>query len=138
ANAQISLMQQVYERAGIPVSDIDYLEAHGTGTAVGDPIETRAIGAALGQPRGADNPLTIGSVKSNMGHLEAASGVAGLVKAVYSLQHRMVPATIGIQTLNPAIEFDDWNISVATQNTPLRRKGTLTIGVNSFGFGGAN
>src|SRR5690606_2516008 len=81
ADAQIALMRQVYERAGIPVTDIDYLEAHGTGTAVGDPIETRAIGAALGQPRGPGNPLLIGSVKSNLGHLEAASGVAGLVKA---------------------------------------------------------
>ncbi|CAM4229302.1 SDR family NAD(P)-dependent oxidoreductase [Bordetella muralis] len=138
ANAQISLMQQVYERAGIDITDIDYLEAHGTGTAVGDPIETRAIGAALGQPRGTGKPLTIGSVKSNLGHLEAASGVAGLVKAIYSLQHRVVPATIGIQTLNPAIEFDNWNISVATENYALPASGTLTIGVNSFGFGGAN
>jgi len=138
ANAQIELMQQAYERAGIDVGDIDYLEAHGTGTAVGDPIETRAIGAALGQPRGAGKPLLIGSVKSNLGHLEAASGVAGLVKAIYALQHRVVPATIGIQTLNPAIDFDNWNISVATENMPLPRSGTLTIGVNSFGFGGAN
>jgi len=138
ADAQIALMRQVYERAGIPVTDIDYLEAHGTGTAVGDPIETRAIGAALGQPRGPGNPLLIGSVKSNLGHLEAASGAAGLVKAIYCLQHRVVPATIGIQTLNPAIEFDNWNIAVATQNHPLPRAKPLTIGVNSFGFGGAN
>ncbi|MBV7486182.1 type I polyketide synthase [Bordetella sp. BOR01] len=138
ADAQIALMRQVYERAGIAPKDIDYLEAHGTGTAVGDPIETRAIGAALGQPRGAGNPLPIGSVKSNMGHLETASGAAGLVKAIYSLQHRTVPATIGIQKLNPAIDFEGWNIEVATQNRPLRQKGPLTIGVNSFGFGGAN
>lgn len=138
AEAQIELMRQVYQRAGIPVEDIDYLEAHGTGTAVGDPIETRAIGAALGQPRGPGNPLPIGSVKSNMGHLETASGVAGLVKAIYSLQHRVVPATIGIQKLNPAIDFKGWNIEVATQNRPLPQKGQLTIGVNSFGFGGAN
>src|SRR5690606_37465244 len=63
---------------------------------------------------------------------------AGLVKAIYCLQHRVVPATIGIQTLNPAIEFDNWNIAVATQNHPLPRAKPLTIGVNSFGFGGAN
>jgi len=138
AHAQASLMRQVYERAGIDVNDIDYLEAHGTGTAVGDPIETRAIGAALGQPRGAGNPLPIGSIKSNVGHLEAASGVAGLVKAIYSLQHRVVPATIGIKTLNPAIDFDNWNITVATTNYPLPATGSLTIGVNSFGFGGSN
>ncbi|MCD0501932.1 type I polyketide synthase [Bordetella petrii] len=138
ADAQVALMRQVYERAGIDVAKIDYLEAHGTGTAVGDPIETRAIGAALGQPRGAGNPLPIGSVKSNLGHLEAASGVAGLVKAIYSLQHRVVPATIGIETPNPAIDFDGWNIAVATENHALPRTGQLTIGVNSFGFGGAN
>src|SRR5690606_37900638 len=138
ADAQIALMQQVYEKAGIPVTEIDYLEAHGTGTAVGDPVETRAIGAALGQPRGPGNPLPIGSVKSNLGHLEAASGVAGLVKAIYSLQHRTVPATIGVRNPNPAIDFDGWNIEIATQNYPLRREGPLTIGVNSFGFGGAN
>jgi phthiocerol/phenolphthiocerol synthesis type-I polyketide synthase C len=138
ADAQISLMRQAYERAGVPVDDIDYLEAHGTGTAVGDPIETRAIGEALGRTRASGAPLLIGSIKSNIGHLEAASGVAGLVKAIYCLQNRMVPATIGIQSLNPAIKFDEWNISVATQNQPLRTSGTLTIGVNSFGFGGAN
>src|SRR5690606_6470566 len=138
AQAQIDLMRQVYERAGIPAAEIDYLEAHGTGTAVGDPIETRAIGEALGQPRGPGNPLPIGSVKSNLGHLEAAAGVAGLVKAIYCLQHRVVPATIGIQALNPAIDFQGWNIAVTQQNYPLRRTGTLTIGVNSFGFGGAN
>ena len=139
ADAQIALMRQVYQRAGIDPAQIDYLEAHGTGTAVGDPIEARAIGLALGQARGADAPpLPIGSIKSNLGHLEAASGVAGLVKAIYSLKHRTVPATIGIRTPNPNIRFDDWNIEVVTRARKLRGTGTLTIGVNSFGFGGAN
>ncbi|WP_322062768.1 SDR family NAD(P)-dependent oxidoreductase [Paraburkholderia sp. J63] len=135
--AQTALMRQVYEQAGISPDEIDYLEAHGTGTPVGDPIETRAIGQALGQRR-ANTPLPIGSVKSNLGHLEAASGVAGLVKAVYSLKHRMVPGTVGIKELNPNIRFDDWNIEVLTEPRPLCATGTLTIGVNSFGFGGAN
>ncbi|MGE8636134.1 MAG: beta-ketoacyl synthase N-terminal-like domain-containing protein, partial [Achromobacter piechaudii] len=115
ADAQAALMRQAYEQAGISPADIDYLEAHGTGTAVGDPIETRAIGAALAQHRGKDAPLPIGSVKSNLGHLEAASGVAGLVKALYVLRHRMVPATIGIKTLNPKIQFREWNLDVVTQ-----------------------
>ncbi|MCK8688164.1 polyketide synthase, partial [Pseudomonas umsongensis] len=83
ADAQAALMTQAYASAGISPADIDYLEAHGTGTPVGDPIESRAIGLALGQVRGADKPLLIGSVKSNIGHLEAASGVAGLMKALY-------------------------------------------------------
>ncbi|SAK56568.1 beta-ketoacyl synthase [Caballeronia hypogeia] len=138
ADSQSALMRQVYEQAGIAAADIDYLEAHGTGTPVGDPIETRAIGRALGQARGANAPLPIGSVKSNLGHLEAASGVAGLVKAIYSLRHRVVPATVGIKEFNPNIRFDDWNIQVVTKPLPMRATGTLTIGVNSFGFGGAN
>jgi len=104
ADAQAALMRRAYEDAGIAPGEIDYLEAHGTGTPVGDPIEARAIGVALGQPRGAGRPLPIGSVKSNMGHLETASGVAGLVKAMYALRHRVVPATIGVQAVNPNIK----------------------------------
>ncbi|WAM54403.1 type I polyketide synthase [Vreelandella venusta] len=135
-SAQIDLMRRAYEQAGISPDEIDYLEAHGTGTAVGDPIETRAIGEALGKHR--KTPLLIGSVKSNLGHLETASGVAGLAKALYSLQHREVPATIGIRNLNPRIKFDEWNISVVTKAQALKKQGRLVIGVNSFGFGGAN
>ncbi|ARP94077.1 type I polyketide synthase [Bordetella genomosp. 13] len=137
-DAQIALMRQIYDEAGIAASDIDYIEAHGTGTPVGDPIEARAIGFALGQLRPTGTPLPIGSIKSNLGHLEAASGVAGLVKAIYSLRHRVVPATIGISALNPHICFDEWNIEVVTRARKLRDTGTLTIGVNSFGFGGSN
>lgn len=135
-SAQIDLMKRAYQQAGIEPDEIDYLEAHGTGTAVGDPIESRAIGEALGQRR--KTPLLIGSVKSNLGHLETASGVAGLAKALYSIQHREVPATIGIRKLNPRIKFDEWNISVVTKAQPLKKEGRLIIGINSFGFGGAN
>jgi len=134
--AQATLMSRVYEQAGIAPDAIDYFEAHGTGTAVGDPIETRAIGLALGQKR--RQPLLIGSVKSNLGHLESASGVAGLVKALNCLQHRAVPATIGINKINPNIKLNDWNLRVVTESLPLKPKGKLVVGVNSFGFGGAN
>ncbi len=136
--AQIRLLRQAYAEAHIDPAAIDYLEAHGTGTAVGDPIEAEAIGKALGQSRSKENPLLIGSVKSNIGHLETASGVAGLIKAVYCLQHRLVPATIGINKLNPNIAFDELNVAVVTANCPLKKSGKLVIGVNSFGFGGAN
>lgn len=138
ADAQAALMTQAYAKAGISPADIDYLEAHGTGTPVGDPIESRAIGLALGQARAADQPLLIGSIKSNIGHLEAASGVAGLMKALYCVTERQVPATIGITTLNPNIPFAELNLSVATRNHALKPSGTLVVGVNSFGFGGAN
>ena len=135
---QVALLEQAYAQAGIDPAEIDYIEAHGTGTAVGDPIEARALGDALGKRRLPDSPLLIGSVKSNLGHLEAASGVAGLVKALHCIQHRTVPATIGIKTPNPNIAFDDWNIEVVTETRPLKPTGKLIVGINSFGFGGAN
>ena len=136
AQAQADLLTHIYGKAGIDPAAIDYLEAHGTGTVVGDPIETRAIGIALGKRRAV--PLPIGSVKSNLGHMEAASGIAGLVKALHCIQHRVVPATIGLDTPNPNIDFDDLNVAVVTQNLPLNKSGKLIVGVNSFGFGGAN
>jgi acyl transferase domain-containing protein/Zn-dependent alcohol dehydrogenase/acyl carrier protein/short-subunit dehydrogenase len=136
AEAQMALMTQAYQQAGISPEQIDYLEAHGTGTPVGDPIETRAIGQALGQKR--SRALPIGSVKSNIGHLEAASGVAGLTKALLTIMHRQVPATVGINRLNPAIDFTGLNLDVVQANRPLKAEGELIVGINSFGFGGAN
>jgi phthiocerol/phenolphthiocerol synthesis type-I polyketide synthase C len=138
STAQTSLLSHAYQHAGINPSDIDYIEAHGTGTPVGDPIEARALGEALARHRARSQPLPIGSVKGNVGHLEAASGVAGLVKVLHCLQHRMIPAHVGMDTPNPNIAFRDLNLEVVTGNKPLRAHGRLIIGVNSFGFGGAN
>ena len=138
AEVQAALLEEAYAAAGIDPAAIDYLEAHGTGTAVGDPIETLAIGNALGKRRPSGKPLPIGSVKSNLGHLETASGAAGLVKALHCLEHRQVPATIGVSKVNPHIRTSDWNIQLVTRNRPLPKTGKLTIGVNSFGFGGSN
>ncbi|SEG55206.1 type I polyketide synthase [Marinobacterium lutimaris] len=135
-DAQIALMRKACERAGLEPDQIDYIEAHGTGTSVGDPIETRAISEALARQR--TKPLKIGSVKSNLGHLETASGVAGLAKALLSIHNRQVPATIGLRKPNPNIRFDEWNIEAVTETLELPKTGQLTIGVNSFGFGGAN
>ncbi|MGY0585780.1 MAG: SDR family NAD(P)-dependent oxidoreductase [Paraglaciecola chathamensis] len=135
-HSQASLIEKTCLKAGITADDIDYLEAHGTGTPVGDPIETRAIGNALGKKR--KEPLPIGSIKSNLGHLEPASGVASLVKALLIIKHREVPATISMKTPNPNIKFEEWNIDVVDKLRPLKQDGTLTIGINSFGFGGAN
>ena len=136
ANAQAALMRQACARAGLKPEQIDYIEAHGTGTPVGDPIETRAIGEALGQGRSA--PLKMGSIKSNLGHLETASGVAGLAKALLSIEHRQVPATVGFDKPNPNIPFKALNIEVVTDTLDLPKTGQITLGVNSFGFGGAN
>ncbi len=136
ADVQAELLDRVYKKAGIDPDNIDYLEAHGTGTPVGDPIEAYAISLGLAQKR--KTPLPIGSVKSNLGHLESASGVAGLVKALNCMKHRTIPATAGIEELNPQIKCEDWNISIPTETLALKEYGKLVIGVNSFGFGGAN
>jgi phthiocerol/phenolphthiocerol synthesis type-I polyketide synthase C len=136
--AQADLLTQIYKQANIDPATIDYIEAHGTGTSIGDPVEAAALGEALGKHRPAEKPLFIGSVKSNLGHLEAASGVAGLIKALYCLKNRAVPATIGIKKINPAIPFQDLNLKVVTKNQSLKEFGKLIIGINSFGFGGAN
>jgi acyl transferase domain-containing protein/NADPH:quinone reductase-like Zn-dependent oxidoreductase/acyl carrier protein len=136
--AQARLLEEAYTAANIDPAAIDYIEAHGTGTTVGDPVEVEAIGRALGVARPQGNRLPIGSVKSNLGHLETASGVPGLLKAIHCLRERTVPATIGIQSLNPRLALDDFNLEVVQENRPLKSDGTLVIGVNAFGFGGAN
>ena len=136
--AQAELLKQAYSEADIAPTQIDYIEAHGTGTAVGDPIETQALGEALGRFRPKETPLLIGSVKSNLGHLEAAAGAAGLVKALHCLQNRIIPANIHLSNPNPSIRFDEWNLGVVTKTMPLDPERKLIIGINSFGFGGAN
>lgn len=139
AEGQQALMRTVLERSGINPADIDYLEAHGTGTAVGDPIETAAIGAVYGQEK-TQGALPIGSVKTNLGHMEAASGMGGLIKAILAIKHRAIPPTIHCQTLNPKIDFGGLNLRVAREFQPINKSATeaVRIGVNSFGFGGAN
>ena len=140
SEGQIELMRSVLARAGIAAEDVDYLEAHGTGTAIGDPIETAAIGAVYGQARPATRPLPIGSVKTNLGHLEPASGMAGLIKALLVLKHREVPPSIHLATPNPKIDFANWNLQTVSEILPLTDgiERPRIVGVNSFGFGGAN
>ncbi|CAG0896286.1 unnamed protein product [Cyprideis torosa] len=136
---QSALLKKIYTQAAVDASDLVYLEAHGTGTAVGDPIETRAIGEVLGQARAADKPLLIGSAKSNLGHMETASGMGGLLKALLTLKHQAIPPSLHVETLNPKIEFDKHNLQVVRELTPITQSGQRQlIGVNSFGFGGAN
>ncbi|MFI9307184.1 SDR family NAD(P)-dependent oxidoreductase [Streptomyces triculaminicus] len=137
AQAQETLLRAVYERAGVGPDDLVYFEAHGTGTAVGDPAEARAIGRALGRHRTV-GPLPIGSVKSNLGHLEPASGMAGLFKAVLVLRHGRAPATLHARTLNPDIDFAGLGLAPTVEPVELTLRAGAAVGVNSFGFGGAN
>lgn len=132
---QRELLDRLYG-GGIDPNRLAFVEAHGTGTRVGDPAEATAIGQALGQRR--NIPLPIGSVKSNIGHLEPASGLAGLLKAILALEHRKLPASLHLETLNPAIDFTDLNLAFATKAVVLPPTGTWLAGVSSFGFGGTN
>lgn len=137
--AQAALLRKTYAEAGVEPEDVAYIEAHGTGTSAGDPIECAGIGRFLDRRRPDDDPCLIGSVKSNIGHLEAAAGIAGLIKAALILKHREIPATINIERLNTRIPFDEIGLRVVTENTPLPDRGRPAIvGVNSFGFGGSN
>jgi len=138
SEAQETLLREIYNQAGIDVDDIAYIEAHGTGTGVGDPAECQALGRALFQQR--KQPCPIGSVKSNIGHLEAGAGIAGLIKAALVLRHRHIPANLHLQEPNPNIPFEDLGITPVAKAQPLptTAQGTAYVGVNSFGFGGTN
>lgn len=137
--AQEALLRRVYGECGVAPEDVYYVEAHGTGTSIGDPIECGAIGRVLGTPRTDGTTCRIGSVKSNIGHLEPASGIAGLTKALLSLRHRMLPAQLHLTTPNPRIDFDELKLAVVAEPTPLPDQDEpLIFGVNSFGFGGTN
>ena len=136
ADAQAALLQEVYRQARIIPAKVQYVEAHGTGTLAGDPIECEALGRVLGQQRA--HPLQIGSVKTNIGHLHAAAGIAGLIKTALSIQHRQLPPSLNFERPNPEIELDRLGLSVHTSLTPWPGKGPALAGVNSFGFGGTN
>jgi acyl transferase domain-containing protein/NADPH:quinone reductase-like Zn-dependent oxidoreductase/SAM-dependent methyltransferase/acyl carrier protein len=137
AEAQSRLVQDACKDAGVLPVQIGFVEAHGTGTAVGDPIEAHALAEALCKDRSASLP--IGSVKTNVGHLETAAGVAGLLKAMLVIQHRQIPASLHFKTPNPHIDFEKLKLRVPTSAEPFpETNGERLVGVNSFGFGGAN
>jgi acyl transferase domain-containing protein len=133
--AQAALLRDTYARFGIEPDELDYVEAHGTGTPVGDPIEAGALGDVLGRAR--SRALPIGSVKTNIGHLEAASGMAGLLKALVVLGRQTIPPSLHCETPNPAIPFAALNLELVPTARRLRANGHLpAVGINSFGFGG--
>ncbi len=137
--AQMAVLRSAYAHAGVDVRDVDYVEAHGTGTLLGDPIEARALGTVLGRGRAVDAPLLIGSVKSNLGHLESAAGVAGLIKAVLAVSSGTIPATRGYQNPNPHIPFANLRLKVVAQQSAWPDgEQPRRAGVSSFGFGGTN
>jgi acyl transferase domain-containing protein/acyl carrier protein len=137
--AQELVLREAYGNAGVDVGDVQYVETHGTGTVLGDPIEAGALGTVLGVGRPAERPLILGAVKTNIGHLEAASGVAGLIKTALALKHRTVPPNLHFRKGNPHIPFDALRLKVPTSLEPWpERNGRALAGVSSFGFGGTN
>ncbi|WBB80648.1 type I polyketide synthase [Micromonospora sp. WMMD882] len=137
--AQQALVRAALADAGVEPADVDYVEAHGTGTPLGDPIEVDALAATVGRGRPVDRPVLVGSVKTNIGHLEAAAGVAGLIKLVLALRHEQVPPHLHFRTPNPHIPWDRIPIEVATGGRPWPRGEKPRVGgVSSFGMSGTN
>ncbi|MFE7980413.1 type I polyketide synthase, partial [Streptomyces shenzhenensis] len=141
APAQTEMLRAACRQADVAPGDVQYVELHGTGTAVGDPIEAAALGAAFGAGvgRAADDALLVGSAKTNVGHLEGASGVVGLVKTALAIRHRKLPPSLNFVTPNPKIAFDKLSLRVQVGLTPWPRPdGPIVAGVSSFGMGGTN
>lgn len=139
-NSQTTMLRNAYQLAGIDVDKLQYIEAHGTGTPVGDPIETKSFANVFGN-RDKESPLMIGSVKTNIGHLEGAAGIAGLIKLTLSIKNKKIPGNLHFNKVNPKIDLENWKLKVVSENTewPAQKDGSPRVGgVNSFGAGGTN
>ncbi|MCR9293692.1 MAG: SDR family NAD(P)-dependent oxidoreductase [bacterium] len=135
--AQERLIRRACEKARVRPADIQYVEAHGTGTPVGDPIEANALGSVLSQA-GRERPCTIGSVKTNIGHLEAGAGIASLIKVALCLQHRRIPGLLHFQKANPGIDFEALGLRIPRHTEDWHSEVPRLAGINGFGYGGAN
>jgi hypothetical protein len=136
--SQKAVIRQAYAAGGLGLDQTRYFEAHGTGTAVGDPIEANAIGNLFAPSRSPEEPLYVGAVKSNIGHLEGCSGVAGLIKTVLVLEHGMIPPNVNFENINPKIDPAALNIILPLKNCPWPTDGLRRASINSFGYGGSN
>ncbi|WP_043729506.1 type I polyketide synthase, partial [Nocardia asiatica] len=137
--AQEALARRVHRLAGIDARDVRFVEAHGTGTPVGDPLELAALGAVYGAVDGRDEPLPVGSMKNNIGHTEAAAGVAGVIKAALTLHHGVIAPQLRLDNPNPEIRFEELRLRVPLATEPLPNEdGRAAVAVNSFGYGGTN
>ncbi|MFB1482194.1 SDR family NAD(P)-dependent oxidoreductase [Corallococcus sp. RDP092CA] len=135
--AQQALLRKALEAAALEPQRISYVEAHGTGTSLGDPIEMQALGSVYGQRPASAEAFTVGALKANLGHLEAAAGIAGLIKTVLCLQHRAIPRQLHLRQLNPHIRLDRMRARLAWDTLPWDAEGRIA-GVSAFGFSGTN
>ncbi len=138
AQAQSEVLRAAHRAAGVSAADVSYIELHGTGTPVGDPVEAAAIGDAVGRARPGGSPVRVGSVKTNIGHLESAAGIAGLVKAALILHHDRVPPSLHFVRSNPDIDLEAANIRLVTQAEEGGFTERDVVGVSSFGMGGTH
>ncbi|MEM6252539.1 MAG: SDR family NAD(P)-dependent oxidoreductase [Cyanobacteria bacterium P01_D01_bin.156] len=138
--SQQSVIRQALNNAGVHPEQISYIEAHGTGTSLGDPIEMGALGAVFGQSHSPQNPLYVGSVKTNIGHLEAAAGIAGLIKVVLAMQHKTLPAHLHFQQPSPHIDWKNLPVTITADGIPWNngKEKNRFAGISSFGFSGTN
>jgi 3-oxoacyl-(acyl-carrier-protein) synthase/surfactin synthase thioesterase subunit/acyl carrier protein len=136
---QAALLKTAYKNAKINPGEVGYVECHGTGTFLGDPIEAEALGEVISSERNAESPCWIGSVKTNIGHLEPAAGIASLIKVALALQHTKILPHLNFSTPNPHIAFDDYHFQVAKQTEEWPKYGAHRVaGISGFGFGGTN
>lgn len=136
---QEAVIRKAYKNAGnLPMKDTTFFECHGTGTPVGDPIEISAIGNVFGSATTPEKPLLVGSIKTNIGHTEPVSAIAGIMKVVLALENGFIPPSIGIKKLNPKLDLKGGRINILTENTPWPDGRVRRASVNSFGYGGAN
>jgi acyl transferase domain-containing protein/pimeloyl-ACP methyl ester carboxylesterase len=137
--AQRAVLRAALSRAGLRGGEVDYVEAHGTGTALGDPIEVRALADVYGTDRDPARPLTLGSAKTNIGHLESAAGIAGLIKTVLTMRHGEIPPLVHLTRVNPEIPLAELPVVLPTAVTPWPRgRGPRLAGISSFGASGTN
>ncbi|KAK0734704.1 hypothetical protein B0T26DRAFT_845131 [Lasiosphaeria miniovina] len=138
SGAQEDLIRRVYKNADLPLDKTRYFEAHGTGTPVGDPLEMKAIGRVFRNSRSTEEPLYVGSVKANIGHLEGSSGLAGVIKSILALEKGVIPPNALFEKMNPKIDAEWYHVEVPTVPTAWPCEGLRRVSVNSFGFGGTN
>ena len=136
---QSNVLKQALKAARLSPAELQYLEAHGTGTAVGDPIEISALSDVIGKDPDRAEPCVIGSIKSNLGHTESASGIAGMIKVILAMQHRFVPPSLNISQLNPAVDWQASGLRIETHGCAWpQTAGPARAGVSSFGLTGTN
>ncbi|CZR50579.1 uncharacterized protein PAC_00453 [Phialocephala subalpina] len=136
--AHADLIQSTYAAAGLSLDQTSYFEAHGTGTSIGDRYELSALGATFGKTRSEDTPIYVGSVKTNIGHLEGCAGLAGLIKATLVVERGQIPPLAGFEKANPRLRLKEWKIALPETLTAWPTSGIRRASVNSFGYGGAN